>query len=77
MYAELLKNDNALDFDDLLLYVERLFTRFPDTIANVQHILIDEFQDTNVVQYGIMKVLAKNGAVSIVGDPDQVRHSQG
>jgi len=46
--------------------------KHPECIANVQHVLVDEFQDTNVVQYQLMRLFAqKCQAVSIVGDPDQ------
>ncbi|KAA1096075.1 hypothetical protein PGT21_004275 [Puccinia graminis f. sp. tritici] len=70
-YTDLLHADNCLDFDDLLLLGEKLFRSHPTIIAHIQHVLIDEFQDTNTVQYEIMRLLAHRGAVTVVGDPDQ------
>lgn len=44
----------------------------PHVIKNIEHVLIDEFQDTNTIQYGLMRLFAqKCRAISIVGDPDQ------
>ncbi|WAQ87939.1 hypothetical protein PtA15_9A63 [Puccinia triticina] len=70
-YIDLLYADNCLDFDDLLLLGEKLFRSHPAIIAHIEHVLIDEFQDTNTVQYEIMRLLAHRGAVTVVGDPDQ------
>ncbi|KAH9457106.1 hypothetical protein Pst134EA_021003 [Puccinia striiformis f. sp. tritici] len=70
-YSDLLEADNCLDFDDLLLFGEQLFRSHPAIISHIQHVLIDEFQDTNTVQYQIMRLLAHRGAVTVVGDPDQ------
>ncbi|KAG0145759.1 hypothetical protein CROQUDRAFT_658266 [Cronartium quercuum f. sp. fusiforme G11] len=70
-YQAALNDDNCLDFDDLLTYGEMLFRCHPQVVVNVKHVLIDEFQDTNVVQYEMMRHLAHSGAVTIVGDPDQ------
>ncbi|MBW0480702.1 hypothetical protein O181_020417 [Austropuccinia psidii MF-1] len=79
-YQDLLAADNCLDFDDLLLYGEKLFRSYPSVIGHIRHVLIDEFQDTNTVQYNMMTRLAHRGAVTIVGDPDQgiyaFRHAQ-
>jgi DNA helicase-2/ATP-dependent DNA helicase PcrA len=75
MYAQHLCANNALDFDDLLVRGYRLFKDNARVTANVRHVLVDEFQDTNKVQYNLLAVLAgrggSRGAVSIVGDPDQ------
>jgi DNA helicase-2/ATP-dependent DNA helicase PcrA len=74
-YQEYLKSNNAVDFDDLLVYGVRLFREDANVIGNVQHVLVDEFQDTNPIQYSLMAELAgPNGSrhsVSVVGDPDQ------
>ncbi|KAH9821595.1 P-loop containing nucleoside triphosphate hydrolase protein [Melampsora americana] len=70
-YNSALADDNCLDFDDLLTYGERLFRCHPQVISYIRHVLIDEFQDTNVVQYQMMRHMAHRGAVTIVGDPDQ------
>jgi len=71
-YEAALRDADALDFDDLLLYGLKLFSEHPAVIENCRHILVDEFQDTNTTQYALMKCFAKaSGGVSIVGDPDQ------
>ena len=75
-YQELLVANNALDFDDLLIYVVRLFREHPDLLAKYQrafdHVLVDEFQDTNTVQYALLRELtAVRRNLYAVGDPDQ------
>ncbi len=75
-YQELLLENNAQDFDDLLMNAVQLFDRHPDVLAKYQrrylHILVDEFQDTNTAQYALVKRLAaKNGNLFAVGDEDQ------
>ncbi|KAI9632622.1 P-loop containing nucleoside triphosphate hydrolase protein [Dioszegia hungarica] len=71
-YEASLRESNSLDFDDLLVYGLKLFTGSPGILASCHHILVDEFQDTNVIQYELMKCFAKaHQGVTIVGDPDQ------
>jgi DNA helicase-2/ATP-dependent DNA helicase PcrA len=75
-YQQLLVANNALDFDDLLMGVVHLFDAHPDVLAKYQrfydHILVDEFQDTNTAQYALLRRLAKVGRnLYAVGDPDQ------
>ena len=75
-YQELLRQSNALDFDDLLLEVVRLLDARPDILARYQdryqHVLVDEFQDTNTVQYALISCLsAKAHNIFCVGDEDQ------
>lgn len=71
-YQSQLRQNNALDFDDLLLYGMRLLREHPDVVRDVEHVLVDEFQDTNAVQYELMtRFAAAKGHISIVGDPDQ------
>jgi DNA helicase-2/ATP-dependent DNA helicase PcrA len=75
-YQELLIANNAMDFDDLLLNTVLLFERNPDVLLRYQeryqHILVDEFQDTNSVQYELVKQLsALHHNVLVVGDADQ------
>lgn len=75
-YAARLKECNAVDFDDLLVLTVRLFREAPGILESYRDcwrfIHVDEFQDTNVVQYDIIKLLAeKHRNVFVVGDIDQ------
>ncbi len=75
-YQEILVENNALDFDDLLLVTHRLFRRHPLVLEKYQqkyqYIMVDEFQDTNMVQYELSKMLAGGGRnIFVVGDMDQ------
>jgi len=75
-YQRLLAEANALDFNDLLLRTVELFQRFPDVLAYYrsrwQYVLIDEYQDTNRVQYQLVQQLASDHRnLCVVGDPDQ------
>ena len=79
VYAALgpaLKQANAMDFDDLLLHPLTLFREHPERLAywqdRFQHVLVDEFQDTNAAQYLLVKHLAsRHGNLCVVGDDDQ------
>jgi DNA helicase-2/ATP-dependent DNA helicase PcrA len=70
-----LREQNAMDFDDLLLHPVRLFHERPDRLAawqeRFQFILVDEFQDTNAAQYRLVRFLGRHGNVFAVGDDDQ------
>lgn len=75
-YEEKLKSNNALDFDDLLVKTVELFKSCPavlDKFANrFQYIMVDEYQDTNEIQYQIVHMLAqKHKNICVVGDEDQ------
>lgn len=75
-YQNTLKASGAVDFDDLLLLVGDLFQKFPDVrkqeAARFDHLLIDEYQDTNGSQYRIVKALAsEHRNLCVVGDDDQ------
>ena len=71
-----LKKNNSVDFDDLLRIPVLLFQNHPDILEfyqnKYQYILIDEYQDTNEVQYKLVKLLSKKYQnLFVVGDPDQ------
>jgi DNA helicase-2/ATP-dependent DNA helicase PcrA len=75
-YEQLLKQNNALDFDDLLLRTAQGFRAHHQVLKELQdrfgYILIDEYQDTNHAQYIIAHALAqKHRNMCVVGDPDQ------
>jgi DNA helicase II / ATP-dependent DNA helicase PcrA len=75
-YQRMLRTANAVDFDDLLLLTEELFGKFPNVrreeAGRFDHLLIDEYQDTNASQYGIVKALAMGHRnLCVVGDDDQ------
>ena len=75
-YQNALKAAGAVDFDDLLLLTEELFSRFPKFRAaeagRFDHLLVDEYQDTNGSQYRIVKALAAGHRnLCVVGDDDQ------
>ena len=75
-YEEKLKQNNAVDFDNLLLLPIKLFRKFPDVLQHYQerykYILIDEYQDTNEAQYILSKMIsAKYKNICVVGDADQ------
>ena len=71
-YQSQLTRSNLLDYDDLLLRCVDLLRQYPTCVSNVEVVLIDEFQDTNVVQFALMRLFAaKNKRVTTVGDPDQ------
>ncbi|KAE9400182.1 UvrD-helicase-domain-containing protein [Gymnopus androsaceus JB14] len=70
-YEKTLRKNNSLDFDDLLLFGVKLFTENHDAVKWCKHVLVDEFQDTNVTQYDLMRAIAFARCVTVVGDPDQ------
>lgn len=71
-YQAALLKDNSLDFDDLLSTGVELLRRNPHIASNFQSLLVDEFQDTNSVQYTLVTLIAqKCRSVTTVGDPDQ------
>ena len=80
VYQQLLSQGQAVDFDDLLMRTVQLLQHHPQILKKYQskyvHILVDEFQDTNVVQYMLMKNLAgEYRNLCVVGDPDQSIYS--
>ncbi len=75
-YEEQLKKNNAMDFDDLLLNTVRLFEADEATLLKYQqrfrYIMVDEYQDTNHIQYKLIKMLAEaHHNLCVVGDDDQ------
>lgn len=75
-YQKRLIASNAVDFDDLLVYTARLLEGNPDVrekyAQRFKHVLVDEFQDTNIAQYTLIKHLASaHKNIFVVGDPDQ------
>jgi len=75
-YQEELFENNALDFNDLILLTVKLFKERPEILENYQnkfrYILVDEYQDINFAQYQLVKSLSgENNNLFVVGDPDQ------
>jgi DNA helicase-2/ATP-dependent DNA helicase PcrA len=76
LYQEKLRRNNAVDFDDLIFLTVRLFREYPQVLSyyqnRFQHILVDEYQDTNRAQYVFVNMLAgSHRNLFVVGDPDQ------
>lgn len=79
-YEKHLKAFNAVDFDDLIVKPQVLFSKFPEILEKTrnrfQYILVDEFQDTSISQYNLIKLLAeKSRNLCVVGDDDQSIYS--
>lgn len=75
-YQEDLRRNNALDFGDLLIFVMVLFRRFPEVQRSYQelcrYVMVDEFQDTNLIQYQLIRHIAETHQnICVVGDDDQ------
>lgn len=75
-YEAVLKKNNAMDFDDLILKAVQLFEKHDDVLAFYQdkfkYIMVDEYQDTNYMQYRFIKLLAEaHNNICVVGDDDQ------
>ncbi|MFB3887053.1 MAG: ATP-dependent helicase [Thermodesulfobacteriota bacterium] len=75
-YQEDLRRNNGLDFGDLLTFVEILFKRFPEILRYYQercrYVMVDEFQDTNLIQYRlIQRIVSGHQNICVVGDDDQ------
>jgi len=87
-YEGMLSTNNALDFDDLLLMSVNLFSKSPETLnkyhSRFKHVLVDEYQDTNLAQYSLISKIysggkdnfsAKDRSLCVVGDVDQSIYS--
>lgn len=75
-YQKMLRTNDALDFDDLIMLTVRLFQEEPDVLAHYQrkfqYIHVDEYQDTNRAQYLLVQMLAdQHHNICVVGDTDQ------
>lgn len=75
-YQAILQRNNCLDFNDLILYVLELFEKCPEILQRYQqqyrYIMVDEYQDTNHVQYKLVQMLAaEHRNLCVVGDDDQ------
>ncbi|CAN1798746.1 ATP-dependent DNA helicase SRS2-like protein At4g25120 [Linum perenne] len=74
-YNDILRSCNSLDYHDLISCSVKLLTDFPEVLKECQDswkaILVDEFQDTSVMQYGLLQLLASHNHITVVGDDDQ------
>ncbi|AOQ22370.1 AAA family ATPase [Mycoplasma capricolum subsp. capripneumoniae] len=80
LYQNTLLKNNSLDFDDLQIYVYRLFKQNNEILNKwrnaYDYVLVDEFQDTNELQFSLIKFLTINtNHLTVVGDPDQTIYS--
>ena len=80
LYQKKMEEENLLDFDDLLIKMLELLEKFPKILKKYQdifqYVLVDEFQDTNLTQYNIVKLLTKESKnLFVVGDDDQSIYS--
>ncbi len=76
LYEKKLKNNNALDFDDIIMNTIKLFKQCPEVLEYYQrrfrYILVDEYQDTNTAQYTLVRQLSEaHKNLCVVGDDDQ------
>ena len=76
LYQKKLKENNALDFDDIINFTIKIFTENVDVLEfytnKFEYVLVDEYQDTNKAQFTLVTLLAsKNGNITVVGDNDQ------
>ncbi len=74
LYQETLKTNNAMDFDDLLVNAYEVLNRSNEALLrfSFKYILVDEYQDTNHIQYELLKLLStKHNNLTVVGDEDQ------
>lgn len=80
LYEEKLKQYNALDFDDLIIKAVELLKTYPRVLdyyqRKFQYIFVDEYQDTNKIQYELVRLLSdRHKNICVVGDPDQSIYS--
>ncbi|TBR08972.1 MAG: ATP-dependent helicase [Candidatus Nitrosotenuis sp.] len=74
-YQEFQRSKAVIDFDDMVIQTIGLFKKKPNVLSKYQkkfkHVLVDEFQDNNFAQLELVKLIAKEGNVTVVGDDDQ------
>ena len=76
LYQKRLKENNAIDFDDIINYTIKILTENPDALEyyteKFKYVLVDEYQDTNKAQFTLVTILASRyGNITVVGDNDQ------
>ena len=76
LYQKRLKENNAIDFDDIINYTIKILTENPDVLEyyteKFKYVLVDEYQDTNKAQFSLVSIMAsKYGNITVVGDNDQ------
>ena len=76
MYEDTLKKNNSIDFDDIIMLTVELFVKYPDRLIYYQqkfrYILVDEYQDTNKIQFLLISLLSSaHGNICVVGDESQ------
>jgi len=76
LYVRALKAYNAVDFDDLILLPVQFFDQVPERVQEwrdrLGYLLVDEYQDTNLAQYNLLRrLMGDGGAITVVGDDDQ------
>ncbi|CAO3609513.1 unnamed protein product [Cunninghamella echinulata] len=72
-YEKKLFDLSLVDFDGLQLHARELFKNYPQVLEFIEHVLVDEFQDTNELQYELLRYMTNGSkkSISVVGDPDQ------
>ena len=76
MYQKRLRENNAIDFDDIINYTIKILSENPDVLEyytdKFEYVLVDEYQDTNKAQFTLVSILAaRHGNITVVGDNDQ------
>ena len=72
LYQKRLKENNAIDFDDIINYTIKILSENPDALQKFEYVLVDEYQDTNKAQFTLISILAaRHGNITVVGDNDQ------
>lgn len=79
LYQNTLKENNAMDFDDMILNTVKVFRENPEVLdyyrEQFRYVMVDEYQDTNMAQYKLVTMIASHGNLCVVGDDDQSIYS--